>query len=119
MATERSFHPTPLSPRRQTTITADKASAPVLLSNGNLVSASDLPGGRHRAVWADPFRKPCYLFALVAGNLASRDDSYVTSSGKRVALRIFVEAHNLDRTAYAMESLKVGRTGGRADQCGK
>lgn len=88
------------------TIRADRAACPVLLSNGNLVEASDLPGGRHAAVWHDPFPKPCYLFALVAGDLACNEDSFVTRSGRKVALRIFVEHGKVARTAYAMDALK-------------
>ncbi len=89
-----------------TRIEADKAKYPVLLSNGNLTSSGDLPGGRHFAVWNDPFPKPCYLFALVAGDLGVLDDSFVTMSGRKVALRIFVEHGNEPRAAYAMDSLK-------------
>ena len=90
----------------RTTIRADKKSCPVLLSNGNLVEQGDLPDGRHYAVWADPFPKPCYLFALVAGDLAVAEDSFVTQSGRKVALRIFVEHGKEGRTAYAMDALK-------------
>ncbi len=88
------------------TINAAKESCPVLLSNGNLVSTSDLEDGRHQAVWDDPFPKPCYLFALVAGDLACVEDSFKTMSGRDVALRIFVEHGNEDRSDYAMDSLK-------------
>ena len=63
-------------------INADKAAYPVLLSNGNLVEAGELPDGRHYTVWEDPFPKPCYLFALVAGNLAMAEDSFTTCSGR-------------------------------------
>jgi aminopeptidase N len=92
--------------RFSTTIRADKASYPVLLSNGNLVASGDLPGGRHFARWEDPHPKPCYLFALVAGNLAAVDDEFVTRSGRRVKLRIFVEPGNRDKCDHAMASLK-------------
>ncbi|MEQ9348101.1 MAG: aminopeptidase N [Thalassospira sp.] len=87
------------------TINADKASCPVLLSNGNLIDSGDLDGGRHFAVWEDPFPKPSYLFALVAGDLAVVEDSFKTMSGRDVALRIFVEHGNEDRCDYAMDSL--------------
>jgi aminopeptidase N len=85
---------------------ADKDKYPVLLSNGNLAESGDLEGGRHFAVWLDPFNKPCYLFALVAGGLKNIEDTYTTSSGKEVKLRIFVEEHDLPKCSYAMESLK-------------
>ena len=72
-------------------IEADKAAYPRLLSNGNLMEAGDLAGGRHYAVWNDPFPKPCYLFALVAGELDVLEDSFVTMSGRTVDLRIYVD----------------------------
>ena len=77
-----------------------------LLSNGNLVEAGELPGGRHFAVWNDPFPKPCYLFAIVAGDLDVLEDSFVTMSGRDVALRIYVDKGMAPRAAYAMDSLK-------------
>jgi len=86
-------------------ITAPKA-YPRLLSNGNLVDAGDLPDGRHFAVWNDPFPKPCYLFALVAGELDVLEDSLVTLSGRTVALRIYVDPGMVGRAAYAMDALK-------------
>ncbi|HVX99044.1 MAG TPA: aminopeptidase N [Pseudorhodoplanes sp.] len=89
-----------------TRIEADRAEAPVLLANGNLVESGDLPGGRHFAVWHDPFPKPSYLFALVGGALACVEDRFVTMSGREVALRIFVEPGKEDRCGYAMDSLK-------------
>ncbi len=92
--------------RYTTRIEADRAACPVLLSNGNLVDSGTLPGGRHFAVWQDPFPKPCYLFALVAGDLGVREDEFVTMSGRRVALKIFVEHGNEPKVAYAMDSLK-------------
>lgn len=92
--------------RYRTTIRADRASCPVLLSNGNLVETGELADGRHFAVWDDPFPKPSYLFALVAGDLACNEDSFTTRSGRRVRLRIFVEHGKESRTAYAMDSLK-------------
>ncbi len=81
-------------------------SVPRLLSNGNLVDAGDLPDGRHFAVWNDPFPKPCYLFALVAGELDVLEDSLVTVSGRTVALRIYVDPGMVARAAYAMDALK-------------
>ena len=90
-----------------TRIEADKAEAPVLLANGNLVAEGDVPGtGRHFAVWHDPFKKPCYLFALVGGKLAHVEDSFTTTSGRKVTLRIYVEPGKEDRCFYAMDSLK-------------
>ena len=87
-------------------IEADKARFPVLLSNGNLVDSGDLPGGRHFAVWHDPFAKPSYLFALVAGDLDHLADSFTTASGREVALKIFVEHGEVDKARYAMGALK-------------
>ena len=89
-----------------TRIEADKASTPVLLSNGNLIDSGELPGGKHFAVWNDPFPKPCYLFALVAGDLGVLKDEFVTMSGRKVDLRIYVEHGNEPKAAYAMDSLK-------------
>src|SRR5213080_136713 len=74
--------------RYTVTLRADRASYPVLLSNGNLVAQGALPGGRHFATWHDPFPKPSYLFAVVAGNLAALTDTFTTRSGREVALRI-------------------------------
>src|SRR5471030_2576328 len=89
-----------------TRIEADKSEAPVLLANGNLKESGDLPGGRHFAVWHDPWPKPAYLFALVGGKLGHIEDSFVTASGRKVALRIYVESGKEDRAGYAMDSLK-------------
>jgi aminopeptidase N len=89
-----------------TRIEADKAQAPILLSNGNLAESGELPGGRHFAVWHDPFPKPSYLFALVGGSLACVEDSFTTMSGRKVALKIYVEPGKEDRCGYAMDSLK-------------
>ncbi|MET0006719.1 MAG: aminopeptidase N [Candidatus Thiodiazotropha sp. 6PLUC9] len=89
-----------------TTIVADKAAYPVLLSNGNCVEQQDLADGRHMVRWQDPFPKPCYLFALVAGDLKFQQDSYTTSSGRSVDLRIYVEPENIDKCDHAMTSLK-------------
>ncbi len=88
------------------TVEADLATCPVLLSNGNLQSAKALDDGRHRTVWQDPFPKPCYLFALVAGDLACVEDSFITCTGKEVALRVFVETKDADYCGHAIESLK-------------
>jgi len=87
-------------------IAADKAQCPVLLSNGNIVESGELDDGRHFAVWDDPFPKPSYLFALVAGRLGCFEDSFTTASGRTVALKIYVEPGNEPRCAYAMDSLK-------------
>ena len=89
-----------------TTLVAEKEKFPVLLSNGNLVDSGDLSGGRHFATWHDPFPKPCYLFALVAGDLVRLEDTFTTCSGREVALRIYVEARNLEKCGHAMGSLK-------------
>ncbi|KAL5981435.1 hypothetical protein ACLOJK_015496 [Asimina triloba] len=88
-------------------IEADKALYPVLLSNGNLTEQGDLEDGKHFALWEDPFKKPCYLFALVAGQLESRDDTFVTCSGRKVSLRIWTPAEDLPKTNHAMDSLKA------------
>ncbi|CAA7390740.1 unnamed protein product [Spirodela intermedia] len=88
-------------------IEADKTLYPVLLSNGNLIEQGDLEGGKHYALWKDPFKKPSYLFALVAGQLESRDDTFITSSGREVSLRIWTPAQDLPKTAHAMYSLKA------------
>jgi aminopeptidase N len=77
-----------------------------LLANGNRVETGDLPGGRHYAVWNDPFPKPCYLFALVAGELDELVDSFVTMSGRTIDLRIYVDTGMAARAEYAMDSLK-------------
>ncbi|MCI4679794.1 aminopeptidase N [Rhodoblastus acidophilus] len=86
-------------------IEADKEEAPVLLSNGNPMEKGDLPGGRHYAVWHDPFPKPCYLFALVGGDLGSIEDEFETVSGRKIKLGIYVEKGKEHRAHYAMESL--------------
>ncbi|KAK4488310.1 hypothetical protein RD792_004066 [Penstemon davidsonii] len=88
-------------------IEADKSLYPVLLSNGNLIDQGDLEGGKHYVIWEDPHVKPCYLFALVAGQLESRDDTFVTRSGRKVELRIWTPAQDLPKTAHAMYSLKA------------
>jgi aminopeptidase N len=92
--------------RYTTTILADKARYPVLLSNGNPVDRGDSTGGRHWAKWVDPFPKPSYLFALVAGDLVPFRDSFVTSTGKTVPLAIWVRKGDEDKCAHAMAALK-------------
>jgi aminopeptidase N len=88
------------------TLRADRERFPVLLANGNLVGQGDLPQGRHFARWEDPFPKPSYLFALVAGRFECREEQVRTRSGRDVLLQIWVEPGQLDKTAHAMESLK-------------
>lgn len=85
-------------------IEADK-SMPVLLSNGNLIEEGELDGGRHFAVWNDPFPKPCYLFALVAGNLEYIQDEFTTMTGRKVDLRIYARTPDLPQCDHAMQSL--------------
>jgi aminopeptidase N len=89
-----------------TTIVADGKKHPVLLSNGNLMGVGDLPDGRRFAKWHDPFPKPAYLFAIVAGDLARIEDTFTTRSGRRVDLHIYVQHHNKDKCSHAMDSLK-------------
>ena len=88
-------------------VIAEKAKYPVLLSNGNLEEAGDFPDGRHYALWNDPFPKPSYLFALVAGDLGKIEDTYTTAEGKRVSLNIHVDKGNEPRAHHAMRSLKA------------
>ncbi|MDO8973936.1 aminopeptidase N [Reyranella sp.] len=92
--------------RYTTRIVADRALAPVLLSNGNLVDSGALDDGRHFARWEDPFPKPSYLFALVAGPLECLEDRFTTRSGREVTLRIYVRPGDVGRCGHAMESLK-------------
>jgi len=84
----------------------DKKKYPVLLSNGNLIEQGNLPKGRHYAKWEDPFKKPSYLFALVAGKLVCQEENFKLNSGRKVLLQVWVEPGNLDKTQHAMESLK-------------
>ncbi len=106
------FHPDrpDLLSRFRVRIEADRATYPVLLSNGNCVATGDLPadggGPRHFAIWDDPFPKPSYLFALVAGRLEEIRDQFVTASGRPVQLRLHVEPGDAPFTAHAMASLK-------------
>ncbi len=88
------------------TLHADKAQFPVLLSNGNPVAAGDEADGRHWAKWADPFKKPSYLFAMVAAKLDVLEDHYITTSGRRVRCAVYVEPGKLDQCAHAMAALK-------------
>ncbi|WP_233117056.1 aminopeptidase N [Aggregatibacter actinomycetemcomitans] len=92
--------------RYTTKITADKAKYPYLLSNGNRIAGGDLDDGRHWVEWNDPFPKPSYLFALVAGGFDVLQDKFVTKSGREVALELYVNRGNLDRADWAMQSLK-------------
>ena len=87
------------------TLRADKRRFPVLLSNGNLVAHGDLEGGRHFAKWVDPHKKPSYLFAVVAGRLAAREQRIITESGSEHLLQIYVRPGDLDKTEHAMNSL--------------
>ncbi|MFQ3787742.1 aminopeptidase N [Halomonas sp. A29] len=93
-----------------TTVIGDRGSQPVLLSNGNPVERGELPGGRHFVTWDDPFPKPSYLFALVAGDLEKVEDRFTTMSGREVTLQIWVEEENLGKTDHAMASLKRAMT---------
>ncbi|OEY66973.1 aminopeptidase N [Marinobacter sp. X15-166B] len=92
--------------RYRTRIEADRSVCPVLLSNGNPVERGELADNRHFVTWEDPFPKPSYLFALVAGDLVEKNDTYTTGSGRDVALRMYVEPRNADKCEHALESLK-------------
>ncbi len=87
-------------------IEADKAAFPRLLANGNLIEAGDVDETRHFAVWNDPFPKPCYLFALVAGELDELKDGFTTMTGRAIDLRIYVDPGMASRATYAMDALK-------------
>ena len=89
-----------------TKIIADKKLYPILLSNGNPIARGDLEGGKHFVTWEDPFKKPCYLYALVAGDLGVIKDTYTTKSGRKVALEIYCDKGNENKCHHAMESLK-------------
>ncbi|MBE0506943.1 MAG: aminopeptidase N [Marinospirillum sp.] len=93
--------------RFTTRIEADKTRFPVLLSNGNPIARGELENGQHFVSWEDPFPKPCYLFALVAGDLHPVKDTYTTSSGRTVALEIWVEKENLHKCDHALRSLQA------------
>jgi len=92
--------------RFTTTLEAERERYPQLLSNGNPVASGERRGGRHFVTWEDPFPKPAYLFAAVAGKLACIEDAFVTASGRTVALRIFVEPRDAGKIGHAMDSLK-------------
>jgi aminopeptidase N len=89
-----------------TTVIAEQHRYPVLLSNGNPIDSGPAEDGRHWATWEDPFKKPAYLFALVAGDLWCVEDNFVRQSGRDVTLRIYVEPENIDKCEHAMVSLK-------------
>ncbi|NCG44805.1 aminopeptidase N, partial [Vibrio parahaemolyticus] len=92
--------------RFTTTLHADKTRYLLLLSNGNPVHSEEEEGGRHCMVWEDPYPKPCYLFALVAGDLACLEEGYTTFSGRRVALRLYAEHRDLEKLKIALYALK-------------
>jgi aminopeptidase N len=92
--------------RFTTTLVGDKDRYPVLLANGNKIAQGELADNRHWVTWEDPFNKPCYLFALVAGQLDCIEDNFTTQTGRNICLQIFVEKHDLDKCAHAMQSLK-------------
>ena len=92
--------------RFTTTLIGDKDLYPVMLSNGNKAAQGELPDNRHWVTWEDPFNKPCYLFALVAGQLQCIEEYFTTVSGRIITLQIFVEAQDLDKCDHAMQSLK-------------
>ncbi|MCX8099058.1 MAG: aminopeptidase N [Casimicrobiaceae bacterium] len=92
--------------RYRVRLCADRERFPVLLSNGNLISAKALPGGRHECLWEDPYPKPCYLFALVAGRLECLQDEFVTSSGRPVRLELYSDGGDLERLRWALSCLK-------------
>ena len=92
--------------RFRTRVEADKTRYPILLSNGNDVEKGDLADGRHFVTWEDPFPKPCYLFALVAGDLLEKRDTFKTMSGRDIDLRMYVEPRNAEKCDHAMDSLK-------------
>jgi len=87
-------------------IIADKTTNPILLCNGNPMATGELENGQHWAEWVDPFAKPCYLFALVAGDLSCVEDSFQTMSGRDITLRIYTEEHHIHQCSHAMTSLK-------------
>ena len=89
-----------------TTLCADRTRYPVLLSNGNLIDRGALSGNRHFATWRDPFKKPCYLFAMVFGEFTCVEDTYITGSGRKISIRFYVEPENADKCGHAITSLK-------------
>lgn len=92
--------------RFEVTLIGDPEQYPVMLANGNRIGSGLLDDGRHWVKWQDPFPKPGYLFAMVAGKLSLVEDFYTTGSGRMIALQFFVEPHNLERCGHALESLK-------------
>ncbi len=96
--------------RFTTMLVASKKEYPVLLSNGNRIGSGEFEDGRHWVKWEDPFRKPCYLFALVAGKLACIEDKHTTPSNREIDLQIYIEPHDLDKCDHAMRSLKKAMT---------
>lgn len=92
--------------RYRVTLAADKSRYPVLLSNGNAVARGDLEGGRHFATWNDPYRKPCYIFAVMAGDFGVLRDSFTTKSGREIALSIYADRDLVRRCRFAMEAVK-------------
>jgi aminopeptidase N len=103
------FHPDrpDVLSRYRVRMSADKARFPILLANGNLVASGEGEGGSHWAEWEDPFPKPSYLFAMVAGDLAANRNRFTTMSGREVELNIWVRERDLPKTAHAMDSLKA------------
>mgnify|MGYP003663420658 FL=1 len=93
-----------------TTIIANKTTCPVLLSNGNLMDSGDMGDERHWTTWHDPFRKPAYLFAMVAGDLSVVEDSFTTCSGRNVDIRLYVEPKDIEKCDHAVQSLKHAMT---------
>ncbi len=93
-----------------TKVIADKSLYPYLLSNGNKVASGELANNQHFVTWHDPFPKPCYLFALVAGDFDLLEDKFITASGREVALEIFVDKGNLVKAEHAMVSLQKSMT---------
>jgi aminopeptidase N len=89
-----------------TTLIADKEKYPILLSNGNKIEEKDLENGRHMVKWQDPFKKPCYLFAVVAGDLICTKDNFITKSNRNIDLQIYTDKGNETRVSHAMNSLK-------------
>ena len=91
-------------------ITADETQYPYLLANGNMVESGNNSDGQHFAIWEDPFPKPCYLFALVAGQFDTLEDQFTTISGRDIPLTIYVDPGDAPRAEYAMDALKRSMT---------
>lgn len=92
--------------RFRVTISGEESLFPIMLSNGNLLSEKQLEGGKREVIWEDPFPKPSYLFALVAGELLETKDTFITRSGRKITLKIFVEKGNEEKVSFAFDSLK-------------